>query len=123
SSMPRTERPASTSALLSGRSRRRNRFRRRKRLTIERVQLDDDQRQVVAAAMSARAGFFDKEFGGFARGERRKHRSQLGRAEIVPDAIAAGHQHVARAQLGDEMNVRSEERRVGKECRSRWSPY
>ena len=22
-----------------------------------------------------------------------------------------------------EMNVRSEERRVGKECRSRWSPY
>ena len=23
----------------------------------------------------------------------------------------------------EEMNVRSEERRVGKECRSRWSPY
>src|SRR6266853_2927360 len=28
------------------------------------------------------------------------------------------------AQLGiDEQDVRSEERRVGKECRSRWSPY
>ena len=24
---------------------------------------------------------------------------------------------------GEESNVRSEERRVGKECRSRWSPY
>ena len=24
---------------------------------------------------------------------------------------------------GGEANVRSEERRVGKECRSRWSPY
>src|SRR3712207_9326050 len=23
----------------------------------------------------------------------------------------------------DEVNIRSEERRVGKECRSRWSPY
>ena len=23
----------------------------------------------------------------------------------------------------DEINERSEERRVGKECRSRWSPY
>jgi len=23
----------------------------------------------------------------------------------------------------ERMNVRSEERRVGKECRSRWSPY
>ena len=25
--------------------------------------------------------------------------------------------------LGDYNGVRSEERRVGKECRSRWSPY
>ena len=25
--------------------------------------------------------------------------------------------------LGDLMGIRSEERRVGKECRSRWSPY
>ena len=23
----------------------------------------------------------------------------------------------------EELNIRSEERRVGKECRSRWSPY
>ena len=25
--------------------------------------------------------------------------------------------------LGDVVKIRSEERRVGKECRSRWSPY
>ena len=25
--------------------------------------------------------------------------------------------------LGDDASYRSEERRVGKECRSRWSPY
>src|SRR5260370_32358874 len=30
-------------------------------------------------------------------------------------------EHVARAHLGAD--ARSEERRVGKECRSRWSPY
>ena len=27
------------------------------------------------------------------------------------------------AQRGHNVTVRSEERRVGKECRSRWSPY
>ena len=25
--------------------------------------------------------------------------------------------------VGEDMAIRSEERRVGKECRSRWSPY
>ena len=25
--------------------------------------------------------------------------------------------------IGTQINIRSEERRVGKECRSRWSPY
>ena len=33
----------------------------------------------------------------------------------LPDAIAADHMF--------SMLMRSEERRVGKECRSRWSPY
>src|SRR2546430_17149926 len=28
-----------------------------------------------------------------------------------------------RVQIGVDVTVRSEERRVGKECRSRWSPY
>ena len=34
---------------------------------------------------------------------------------LSDDAVLKGHPH------GDER--RSEERRVGKECRSRWSPY
>src|SRR3712207_4783780 len=29
----------------------------------------------------------------------------------------------ARAKVGGSEDIRSEERRVGKECRSRWSPY
>ena len=46
---------------------------------------------------------------------------------LVPAAFAA-----TKAQLPDlpssqcvvdDANIRSEERRVGKECRSRWSPY
>ena len=37
-----------------------------------------------------------------------------------------GAMETARAATGDDLalkEVRSEERRVGKECRSRWSPY
>ena len=36
---------------------------------------------------------------------------------------AAVHDSQLLAHLLDEANTRSEERRVGKECRSRWSPY
>ena len=36
---------------------------------------------------------------------------------LAPAVIDALHKSV------DEMGHRSEERRVGKECRSRWSPY
>src|SRR5215216_7251981 len=34
-----------------------------------------------------------------------------------------GESHRAQLAVGDDGAVRSEERRVGKECRSRWSPY
>ena len=37
--------------------------------------------------------------------------------EVSVEAVAARRTH------GDEVVLRSEERRVGKECRSRWSPY
>src|SRR2546430_12705565 len=37
----------------------------------------------------------------------------LGVEQGVPDAVL----------VGDAIAIRSEERRVGKECRSRWSPY
>src|SRR3712207_7449847 len=35
--------------------------------------------------------------------------------------LEASHMHVS--FLAKKANLRSEERRVGKECRSRWSPY
>ena len=37
--------------------------------------------------------------------------------------IAVGHVRYATTGSDNKRNVRSEERRVGKECRSRWSPY
>ena len=42
-----------------------------------------------------------------------------GDAEILGGNSAADH---VNARAGDDI-MRSEERRVGKECRSRWSPY
>ena len=36
---------------------------------------------------------------------------------------AAGIEHTTMPVDLDEDGIRSEERRVGKECRSRWSPY
>ena len=40
-------------------------------------------------------------------------RLSVARIEIAKGAVTPAHRHEAR----------SEERRVGKECRSRWSPY
>ena len=33
------------------------------------------------------------------------------------------HSTLTTGQIDDDARLRSEERRVGKECRSRWSPY
>src|SRR6266704_7188026 len=44
----------------------------------------------------------------------------------VPCVVVGGNDHTATARARVtrvEKNTRSEERRVGKECRSRWSPY
>src|SRR5256885_10082893 len=46
----------------------------------------------------------------------RSYRSACGRAACIPD-------HRERNQAAKSSELRSEERRVGKECRSRWSPY
>ena len=45
-------------------------------------------------------------------------------ANSVSGSTASGaHEVVIEGEPGDIIVVRSEERRVGKECRSRWSPY
>ena len=46
------------------------------------------------------------------------HKNELDQLPNIRDGLAA----VSRAPLSPEQ-LRSEERRVGKECRSRWSPY
>jgi len=46
-----------------------------------------------------------------------------GLARVLPVVEARGTMFSARAPAGREHGARSEERRVGKECRSRWSPY
>ena len=47
-----------------------------------------------------------------------QHAAKTGNSVIV----GRGSQHFLRSRP-DTLRVRSEERRVGKECRSRWSPY
>ena len=46
-------------------------------------------------------------------------------APFVPGTLADGVVYVSGTLAFDQHNnvLRSEERRVGKECRSRWSPY
>src|SRR2546425_8610409 len=58
----------------------------------------------------------------FQFGGRIKGVDYYGRPSQVGD-YALHVQCAWRITRGDEIVVRSEERRVGKECRSRWSPY
>ena len=52
-----------------------------------------------------------------------EERSPTLRAGVVPAAIALeNHPADSRVKISED-DKRSEERRVGKECRSRWSPY
>src|SRR6266496_6153586 len=48
---------------------------------------------------------------------------EISGGELLPDLRAAGREIEAVDLTGDVGAERSEERRVGKECRSRWSPY
>src|SRR3989440_9365451 len=58
-------------------------------------------------------------------GERVKVRSGYGRNFLLPQgkATLATPENIARFEARRAELERSEERRVGKECRSRWSPY
>src|ERR1035437_602255 len=48
---------------------------------------------------------------------------QVDPAEGVGDLKETGQQLLGALRFGERVVQRSEERRVGKECRSRWSPY
>ena len=41
----------------------------------------------------------------------------------TPGGLSTSMKTIYTAELNAKLPVRSEERRVGKECRSRWSPY
>ena len=51
-----------------------------------------------------------------------ENRADIRQAEAVIKAAKLDLKSV-KAQLLPNVTIRSEERRVGKECRSRWSPY
>ena len=50
-------------------------------------------------------------------------KNRLGRQIFRKLKVYAGPDHPHEAQMPQPLPIRSEERRVGKECRSRWSPY
>src|SRR2546422_11502799 len=58
------------------------------------------------------------------RGGTRDGRSRGGQSLHRGVVVAAGLvEHLLHAGQQEHLVIRSEERRVGKECRSRWSPY
>ena len=44
-------------------------------------------------------------------------------ADLLAESFGEGTNVEGSVVLGFVIGIRSEERRVGKECRSRWSPY
>ena len=52
-----------------------------------------------------------------------RHCKELESAQKVADYYGVRHVVFNLTQIFSFSNCRSEERRVGKECRSRWSPY
>ena len=56
--------------------------------------------------------------------ERREHERRVAATpDTVKKLVAMGFDVTVESGAGDASGYRSEERRVGKECRSRWSPY
>ena len=43
--------------------------------------------------------------------------------EVIYTGLRQSPEQIATAAVQEDVESRSEERRVGKECRSRWSPY
>ena len=78
--------------------------------------IDDDLGVTLVAASN-----IDKKLRGEMDGKNKSEQSKIVGKAIAERALAAGITTVVFDRGG--FHRRSEERRVGKECRSRWSPY
>src|SRR5579864_9824878 len=76
-------------------------------------------RPVIGGVVKALPGVAAARIEGEVAGPSYNHVGMVGRENNSAEA-QAGKRRVAAIRGGDQ---RSEERRVGKECRSRWSPY
>ena len=69
------------------------------------LQLDDDEREVVAAAHRALARLFHQEFAGVARRQGVEHGADFIDREVVPQPVAARHDGVAQLQARDVVRI------------------
>src|SRR5574340_246651 len=82
----------------------------------------DPTRELYQSFDSAFAGYWQKKTGQHVT-VRQSHGGSGKQARAVIDGLDADVVTLALAYDIDELLDRAEERRVGKECRSRWSPY
>ena len=85
-----------------------------------------DQGQILSAARKTGAEAVHPGYGFLA--ENAAFAEACARAGLIwvgppPDAIRKMGLKIVAKEIARDAGVRSEERRVGKECRSRWSPY
>ena len=87
-----------------------------------------DRHEIIKAIAEARAHgdlsenaeyHAAKEKQSFIEGRVMELEDQIGRADVIDISKLSG----SSVKFGATVTLRSEERRVGKECRSRWSPY
>ena len=104
--------------------------RRSTKLTARLTQRDEGQHKRHRAAATQRRHSADTRAApprqhAMAGGNKTSSRSGLGQRESIgnPLNLTLGRRPVSAASTRRGFKGRSEERRVGKECRSRWSPY
>ena len=76
----------------------------------------------IKTLISAISGAID----GGARAAEQERRAELAKLRIIEGRAVPRHIAIimdGNGRWATERRLRSEERRVGKECRSRWSPY
>src|SRR3712207_1747780 len=81
-------------------------------------------RHKAAGTLSGAVGHFMKVTASYRPGLFHCYRvANLPRTNNALEQLFGAHRHHERRATGRKAASRSEERRVGKECRSRWSPY